>query len=330
MKKLWYLMIMLFLCSSMWAQTKTITGHVKEKGSNEALIGVNVFVRGTTIGVVTDLNGDFNLEVPNDATHLTFSFIGMQTIEVAIADQTVINVIMISDSQNVDEVVVVAYGTTTKEAFTGSAGVVKADVLEKRQVTNATQSLAGEVAGIQIVNSTGQPGSEPSVRIRGIGSMSASNKPLYVVDGVPYDGSISAINPSDIKSLTVLKDAAASAIYGARGANGVILVTTKKGKRGEAKVTFNAKVGHNSRAVPNYEVMDDPAMYYETFYQAMFNSKALSGESAAIAHEYALNNMLDIDAGGLGYQVYTVPEGQDFIGSNGKLNPKCNTWTEAR
>ena len=159
---------------------------------------------------------------------------------------------------------VVAYGTAKKSSFTGSAGTMNADKIATRSVSNITNAMSGQVAGVQMTSDNGQPGESAKIRIRGIGSMASSNDPLYVVDGVPYDGNISSINPSDIESLTVLKDAAANAIYGARGANGVVLITTKSGQNGEARVTFDAKWGSNSRAVPNYDVISSPGEYYET------------------------------------------------------------------
>jgi TonB-linked SusC/RagA family outer membrane protein len=247
----------------------------------------------------------------------------MKTQEEAVSGRTTINVVLTMETKQLEDVVVVAYGTTTKERFTGSVATVKNDKLIQRQTSNVTNALSGQVAGVQTISANGQPGSAATVRIRGIGSMSASNSPLYVVDGVPYDGTLSAINNADIESLSVLKDASASAIYGARGANGVILVTTKRGKTGEAVVTVDARVGSNSRAVPSYEVMTDPAMYYETFYKALYNSKTQSGSGIAEAHTYARNALLNVDAGGLGYQVYTVPLGEYLIGTNGKLNPKA-------
>jgi TonB-dependent SusC/RagA subfamily outer membrane receptor len=214
-------------------------------------------------------------------------------------------------------------GTAKKSAFTGSASTIKSDKLEERVVSNVTNALAGQVAGVQITSSDGAPGSTASVRIRGIGSMSASNAPLYVVDGVPYDGEISSINPADIESMTVLKDAAANSIYGARGANGVILITTKTGQSGEAKITVDAKWGANRRAIPNYDVISSPAEYYETMYKSLYNSQAYGGASAAASYAYANKNLLDVKNGGLGYQVYTVPEGQNLIGTNFKLNPNA-------
>lgn len=246
----------------------------------------------------------------------------MQEQEIAIKPG--MRVFLKSDTQLIDEVLVVAYGTATKSSFTGSASTLKSDKLAARSVSNVTNALSGQIAGVQVSNTDGgQPGTEATIRIRGIGSMSASNKPLYVVDGVPFDGNIASINSQDIESMTVLKDAAANAIYGARGANGVILITTKKGNTGAAQVTVDAKWGSNSRAVPNYNVMEDPGMYYETFYKALYNSKTYSGSSTAEAYAYADRTLLDQKNGGLGYLVYTVPDGQKLIGTNFKLNPNA-------
>ena len=198
------------------------------------------------------------------------SYIGMQTQEVAI--KPTMKVFMKVDSEMLDEVIVVAYGTAKKSAFTGSASVVKADKLEKRQVSNITNALSGSVAGVQTTSSNGQPGTSATVRIRGIGSMASSSNPLYVVDGIPFDGDISSINSQDIETMTVLKDAAAAALYGARGANGVILVTTKKGKDGNARVSVDARWGSNSRQVGKYDVMENPDTYMETLYKAHYNA----------------------------------------------------------
>ena len=273
---------------------------------------------------VKDMNGSYYKlrALPSSAKTLQISFIGMQTQEAAIKPGT-ISVVLKADTEMLDEVMVVAYGTAKKSAFTGSASTIKSDKLEERVVSNVTNALAGQVAGVQITSSDGAPGSTASVRIRGIGSMSASNAPLYVVDGVPYDGEISSINPADIESMTVLKDAAANSIYGARGANGVILITTKTGQSGEAKITVDAKWGANRRAIPNYDVISSPAEYYETMYKSLYNSQSYGGASAAASYAYANKNLLDVKNGGLGYQVYTVPEGQNLIGTNFKLNPNA-------
>ena len=249
------------------------------------------------------------------------SFIGMKSQELAIKPN--LNISLKPDTETLDEVIVVAYGTAKKSSFTGSASSIKADKLEARVVSNVTNALSGQVAGVQSMSTNGQPGKSAKIRIRGIGSMSSSNDPLYVVDGVPYDGDIASINPADIENMTVLKDAAANAIYGARGANGVILITTKSGQQGEAKITVDAKWGSNKRAVPNYDVMTSAAQYYETMYRALYNAKAYNGSTVEEAHAYANKNLLDTNNGGLGYQVYTVPSGQNLIGTDFKLNPNA-------
>ena len=246
----------------------------------------------------------------------------MKSQEVAV--KPVLNVMLEGDNQVLDEVMVVAYGTAKKSAFTGSAATIKTEKIAARQAANLTGALAGQVAGVQTTNNNGQPGKDAEVRIRGIGSISASNKPLYVVDGVPYDGEISAISTSDIESMTVLKDAASNALYGARGANGVILITTKKGKSGDARVTFDAKWGVNKRGIPSYETVTDPGKFYELAYAAIYNGD-LEGYAAAgdlaNANLYANNAMLSSSY--LGYQVFTLPNGEQLIGMDGRLNPNA-------
>jgi Outer membrane receptor for ferrienterochelin and colicins len=306
-----------------YAQNKQVTGTVTDAGTGEPVAYASVQLKGTMTGTTTDESGKFTINAPGNGT-LIISFIGYTTVEVAVNNQAVVNVAISPDAVNLEDVVVVAYGTAKKSAFTGSASTVKGTKLAERAVSNVTNALAGQVAGVQITSNNGQPGSAATVRIRGVGSMSASNAPLYVVDGVPYDGTISAINPQDIESITVLKDAASSALYGARGANGIILLTTKKATSKDAIVTFEAKWGNNSRAIPNYSVMTDPAMYYETLYRALYNAKAYNGSSAAASYAYADAALLDDKNGGVGYMVYTVPSGEKFIGTNFKMNPNAS------
>ena len=263
-----------------------------------------------------------NYEVHSSAGTLVISFIGMQSQEVKIKPK--VKVVLTSDSEQLEEVMVVAYGTAKKSAFTGSAATIKNEKITSRQTSNVTNALAGQVAGVQTTSSTGQPGKDATVRIRGIGSISASNTPLYVVDGVPYDGEISAISTSDIESMTVLKDAASNALYGARGANGVILITTKRGKTGDARVTFDAKWGVNKRGIPSYETVSDPGKFYEMAYSAIYNAD-LKGYAAAgdLASANAYANKTMLSSSYLGYQVFTVPNGEQLIGMDGKLNPNA-------
>lgn len=223
--------------SAAFAQNTKVTGHVVDE-NGDPVIGASVVVKGTTIGTVTDFDGNFTLDVPSQHKHLEISYVGMKSRQFNVSSK--INAVLESDTQNLDEVMVVAYGTAKKSAFTGSAATISNEKIAKRQTSNVTNALTGQVAGVQTTSNTGQPGKDATIRVRGIGSMAASNRPLYVVDGVPYDGEISAISTSDIESMTVLKDAASNALYGARGANGVILITTRKGKSGEARVNFDA------------------------------------------------------------------------------------------
>ena len=215
---------------------------------------------------------------------MVISYIGMESQTVTIKPN--LKVVLRTNSEMLDEVMVVAYGTAKKSSFTGSAAVVHSEKLSERPVANVTKALDGQVAGVQTTSGSGQPGSGSDIVIRGYGSINASQSPLYVVDGIPYSGSISAINPNDIESMTVLKDASAGALYGSRGANGVVLITTKKGKEGKVKVNLKANWGFSSRAIPRYETMDE-AGYLEVIYQSYKNNQiqnnGLSPEAAGMA-----------------------------------------------
>ena len=254
---------------------------------------------------------------------MQISYIGMQTQEVNIKPH--LKIIMKSDSEVLDEVMVVAYGTAKKSAFTGSASVVKSDQIGKIQTTNVANALTGKVSGVQFANSSGQPGnSTPTIRIRGISSIMAGNAPLIILDGSPYDGDLNTINTQDIESMTVLKDAASNALYGARGANGVIVITTKKGKTNDAKITLDAKWGVNTRATQDYNLIDSPAQYYEMYYSGLKNYYMNAGGlSAAQAHMMANQKLTGDDEYGLGYNIYSIPNGQTLIGANGRLNPNA-------
>ena len=247
------------------------------------------------------------------------SYIGMTTQEVAI--QPNVEVRLHPNTEVLDEVMVVAYGTAKKSAFTGSATVVNSEAIAKIQASNAANALTGKVSGVQLTNSSGQPGAtSPTIRIRGISSINAGNDPLIILDGAPFEGDLNNISTQDIESMTVLKDAASNALYGARGANGVIIITTKKGNAGQARVTVDAKWGSNSRATQDYNFIKDPAQYYEMYYSALKNYYLGQGMDNATAHANANKNMLGSGDYGLGYNIYTIPEGQYLIGLNGKLN----------
>lgn len=321
-RKLMLLLTCLFIgIGLVTAQNQKVTGVVISEEDGQPVIGASVLVKGTQIGTVTNIDGKFELpNVPSSAKTIVVSFVGMQSQEANIKAQMTIS--LKADSEMLDEVMVVAYGTAKRSAFTGSASVVKSEKLEKRQVSDLTNALSGAVAGVQTLSSNGQPGTGSTVRIRGIGSMSASNTPLYVVDGMPLEsGDISSINTQDIETMTVLKDAAAAALYGARGANGVILVTTKKGKSNDARVSFDARWGTNSRQVGKYDVMESTDEYMETLYRANYNA-AYYGMTYTpeAAHAYANSKLFSA----IGYQIYTLPNGESLIGMDGKINPNAS------
>lgn len=333
-KSLIFFVLMLFAFSMANAQTVTITGTVTSQEDGAAIPGANVTVKGTTVGAITEMDGKYQVNAPSGATTLVFTFIGMTEQEVPISGRTTINVSLSTDLESLDEVVVVAYGTSRKSSFTGSAEVVKADKLAKIQTASVAKALEGASAGVQVTGGTGQPGSSANIRIRGIGSVNASSAPLYVVDGAPYDGDLSSINTNDIESITVLKDATSAALYGARGANGVIIITTKKGIAGKSIVNFKANLGTVERALPEYDRVSIPE-YYELMWEGWRNALVnANGRTPEVAAGMASGNTANGIVNKLGgYNVYDVPNDQ-LIGLDGKMNPDANLlyyddWNEA-
>ena len=321
-KRLTMILACLFLSLGMALAQTAVTGTVVSQEDGQPIIGATVRVVGASAGAVTDADGKFSISMPAGHNKLKVTYVGMVDQDVTVKGNSV-RVVLVPDQTNLDEVMVVAYGTAKKSAFTGSAAVVKSDDIAKISSSNAMSALSGKVSGVQINSATGAPGQEIfSIRIRGISSINAGNDPLIIVDGAPYNGDINNLNQNDIASMTVLKDAASAALYGARGANGVVIITTKNGREGTSSITVDAKWGANTRGVEFYNTVESPAGYYEAYYQSLKNYRTSLGDDAATAHRWALNNMF---SGGydLGYNVYTVPEGQDFIGPNGKLNPNA-------
>ena len=318
MKRFFLLLLSLLATTAIWGQT-AVSGVVQDS-SGQPIVGAGVVQVGSaTNGVMTNLDGAFSISVPVRSV-LEISCVGYVTKRVTVESaQSNLTIVLEEDTQMLDDVVVVAFGKMKREAFTGSAATIKADELTKAQSTNATQALAGRIPGLQINNTSGQLTSSPSITIRGIGSIYSDTQPLIVVDGMPYDGDLNLLNSSDIESMTVLKDAASNALYGARGANGVIMITTKRGNTGEAKVTFDAKWGVNTNALQLYKTTNT-AQFYETYYQTIYNQAILDGASSSDAHKKA-NSYVQGSSTGPGYMVYTVPTGQDFILEGGKMNP---------
>ncbi len=253
------------------AQVREVSGVVTDISSGETLIGVAVMASDGGATAITDIDGRYSINIgPDD--RLTFTCVGMLTQTIEPGERTVIDVAMEPDRELLDEVIVVAYGTTKKESFTGSAEVVKSDKFKDRGITDVSKMLDGQVSGVMVTSGSGQPGSGAELRVRGFGSINASNAPLLVVDGVPYDGDLSSINSNDIETMSVLKDASAGALYGARGANGVIMVTTRRGHNADDKISvgLTVKTGLSTRAIPPYETLN-AKQYMEHIYSATYN-----------------------------------------------------------
>ena len=317
MKKL-FLLFACFLISMglAIAQNKQVSGTVTDE-AGEPVVGASVVVKGNaTIGTVTEVNGKFNLNVPASTTTLIVRFLGMQEQEVAASSN--VEVMLHPSESALDEVIVVAYGTAKKSSFTGSAATVKAESLEKRQASDISKALQGTMSGVQVVSTSGQPGTAATIRIRGVGSISASSDPLYVVDGIPVENSLSSINTADIETITTLKDAAANSLYGARGSNGVVLITTKKGASGKPRVSFETRVGYNERAIPAHNVVTDKGQYMELLWESLRNQGIADGNPNPAA--YASDNVLVATKG---FNPFTNVPGNQVVGLDGKLNPNA-------
>ena len=290
MKKLFLLLLTVAtfaLCAS--AQTRTVRGSVVQAGDNEPIVGASVKAVGGGASATTDLDGKFAMRVPSSVKEISVSYVGCATKKVLISDE---DMRITLDAENeLEEVITVAYGTTKKESFTGSADVVKGEKLAARPVSNITKALDGQVAGVQMTTGSGAPGSGSSMMIRGWGSLNADTTPLYVVDGIPFEGAISAIPGSDIENIVVLKDASAGALYGARGANGVVLITTKRGnKEGKTKVELSANWGFISRSLPRYDTLDEKG-YLEVLFQSFRNHNMDAGMTWSEAGQQAILDM---------------------------------------
>jgi TonB-linked SusC/RagA family outer membrane protein len=316
---------LLLLCAQAIAQTRNLTGTVRD-AQGKAVGGASVVVKGTTIGTATNNDGTFSLSVPSSARTLTISSVGYQTIELTISNQTNLSITLDAPRQGTvqDEVVVVAYGTTRKKTFTGSVSTVSGADISKQQVSTISRAFDGLIPGVQVAAASGQPGSGQALVVRGVGSISLATAPLWVVDGVPYNGDINAINPADVESVSVQKGATATSLYGSRATNGVIIVTTKRGK-GKPRFDLQARYGINERGVPEYDVIRDPAQWLEVYWQnlkheAMFrNTNPLSEQAAGL---FASQNMFGAGNGRLDrYQPYSVPTGEFVIDpATGKIN----------
>ena len=325
MKKIFTLLFLVALSLGIYADQQ-VSGVVVD-GKGEAIIGASIQAKGTTQGTISDIDGSFEMSVSESVKTLVVSFVGMATQEVAVGKN--LRIVLQENSEVIQEVVVTGYGNVSKGSFAGSAQAVNADDIEKKSPTEISKALAGEVAGVQVVTTTGQPGEAASVRIRGIGSLNASSAPLYIVDGVPYEAAyISTIDPGDIASTTILKDATATSLYGSRGANGVIVITTKKGTSGEqGRIDVDIKYGANMRLLPMYDVITDPQEFVEMAWMSLYNASSRATETGkatdagnmlfgpkGIPEPYNLWQIVNPDG-----TINTNPSGTKLIGNNGKF-----------
>ncbi|WP_088323897.1 SusC/RagA family TonB-linked outer membrane protein [Polaribacter tangerinus] len=308
-------LLLAFVVQITFAQSKTISGTVTDESGS--LPGVSVLIKGTTTGTETDFDGKYTIKA-NSGDVLVFRYLGYKVVERTVGASNSINVKLQEDANVLDEIVVTGYSNSTKQSFTGTVKVVKAEELEKKNFANVTQALTGEIAGVNVINTSGQPGTVATVRIRGFGSVNGNRAPLYVVDGVPLSGTINAINPADVESTTVLKDATATAIYGARGANGVILITTKSGKTGVSNIEVDFKTGVNFQSINDYQVITNPDEYLELSWLALKNSKPAS--SSLSDADYANANLFGAASIDPNYNYYATNDVSQIIDpSTGKV-----------
>ena len=319
MRKIFLLMVTVMLCAlGLQAQNRTYHGTVLDAANNEPLIGATVMPIGGGQGSAADIDGNFTLSVPANVKKVTVSYVGYQSKTVDLKDGETIY--LDSSSTSLDDLVVVAYGTATKESLTGSVAVIGSKEIEDRPVTSVTSALEGNAPGVQVNSTVGQPGASPDIRIRGFNSINGTNTPLYVVDGIPYSGSISDLNPADIESMSVLKDAASAALYGNKGANGVILITTKKAKSvGKIDVTLQVRQGMYTKGIPNYDRLG-PNDWMQVSFDGVVNG-GVSGESYATRQE-AIDFYRENFISAFAYNnIYGVPDNM-LYDSNGKFLPQ--------
>lgn len=327
-----FIVLFIFMLTSgyVYSQEARVKGVITSKEDGSALPGVSILVKGTTKGTVTDKEGKFSIAIPGGSATLQITSVGFVKTEVAIDGRNVINVSLEPDAALLNEVLVVGYGTVNKTMHVGSSAQIKADDINKRPVANALNALIGVAPGVQTTLGSGAPGSAPTIRVRGFGSISASNSALYVVDGVPFDASTATLNPDDIETMSVLKDASTTAIYGSRGSNGVIMITTKKGKEGRSNFSANVSAGIISRGLPEYETVNTQ-QYYPLMWEVVRNSMVYGTNkvpvdvansiASGLTTTYNNRNYSGV-ADLLSYNPFNVPANQ-IVGVDGRLNPNA-------
>ena len=306
-------LLIVFSIQLSFAQEKTVSGVVSD--ASGAIPGANVIIKGSKNGIQTDFDGKYSIRAKAGDV-LIFSFVGMNNSSVTVGASNTVNVKLVSDSQNLEEVVIIAYGQAKKSSYTGSATSVKGEALVNRPTTNVLAGLEGAVSGVQFQSGAGQPGSQPAIRIRGFSSISGSNTPLYIVDGVPFTGDISNINAADVESQTILKDAASTSLYGSKAANGVIIITTKKGTSDKDKFTLNVSTGLSSRGIPEYDRIN-AFDYYPITWEAIRNSRPMSTPALLATANAFASTRTPLDLVTNPFNVATT----NLFDANGKLNP---------
>ncbi len=313
MKKLYLLLSLIgvFTFSTGIAQQKSVSGTISDE-TGQPLPGATVLVEGTSRGVATDFDGNYNIQVAeNEVLVITYVGYGDQRIVIGSADNYSIS---LEPSNELEEIVIVAYGTSSRESFTGSADTITSEDLQLRTITSPIAALEGTATGVQIISASGQPGSSPGIIIRGVGTLNGSTDPLYILDGIQFEGDLASLNQDDIKSLTILKDAASTALYGSRAANGVVIITTKQGEKGgKVSVSASTQYGSITQAVNNYDAVN-PGQYYELMWESYKNT--LSGDNPAVEASATIFNRL-------GYNPFNVAN-DAIVGTDGRLNPSAN------
>lgn len=328
MKRLSLILLLLVLSiGGLSAQTvgKVVSGTIIAGDDNSPIAGATIRAKNTKgKGTISDINGKFRLLLPDNEDAVIVSFVGYASREITAGKE--LRIVLKPEAEALKEVMVVAYGTATKQQFTGSAVTVSGDKLKLKSM-NVTKALEGEVPGVQVISTSGQPGTSAQIVVRGIGSTNSFTSPLYVVDGVPYGNSMNGIDPADIQSISVLKDASATALYGSRAANGVVLISTKRGADGAIRVNAEVKYGINKRTLPLHDVITSPEEYMELSYQALSNKYNYLKTTRPKGLENATINEL-LFTPGIGiipeYNIWTVPENQALIDpQTGKFNPNA-------
>ncbi|RYY00960.1 MAG: SusC/RagA family TonB-linked outer membrane protein [Gammaproteobacteria bacterium] len=326
MRKFLLLMLgILALSTHLLAQSRTISGRITDPQGNP-VSNASVVVKGTTQGTTSDASGNFRITVPASAESLIISAIGFADQEISMRNRINFSIALASNQQAMNEVVVVAYGTQRRGATTGSIAQVNAKQLENRPITNALNALVGAAPGIQTSTPSGAPGSSPGIIVRGFGSFSLSSAPLYVVDGVIYDGGFSNLNPDDIETITVLKDASTTALYGAKGANGVVMITTKRAKKGKQNVQFKVQMGVSNPAIPEYPTVDAFQFYplaWEAYRNGLVYGTGLTTPTTLDSAGLIASGLLPRYTSGanVGNQIFRGGSFQDIYQILGKYNP---------